>query len=91
MTTQEITKLDVKQAVQAALRFARDLYGEAERVRLEEVELSSDERYWLITLGFGWKVSPMLLAQQSAQPDYKVFKVNAYDGTVVSMKIRSLA
>ena len=48
--------IDVKEAVKVAQNYARELYkdygvGEVDPITLEEVELTDDERFWLITLG----------------------------------------
>lgn len=48
--------IDVKAAVSVAigyLKFLQDtISNKLQNVRLEEVELSEDKRYWLITLGY---------------------------------------
>ena len=48
--------IDVKEAVKVAHDYTRELYkdygvGEVDPITLEEVELTDDERFWLITLG----------------------------------------
>jgi hypothetical protein len=46
--------IDVKTAAHRALDFVRDLY-EGEQLKhlaLEEIRLSDDERWWLVTVGF---------------------------------------
>lgn len=81
--------IGVKDAVAAATRFAADVYGEELRPTLEEVEPSSDERYWLITLGFADTSNPFAaIAGKRLDRSYKVFKVDAENGAVLSMKIR---
>jgi hypothetical protein len=57
---------------------------------LEEIELSKDGRYWLVTLGFsisrsGYEHLPKFLRVPLRK--LKVFKVQAATGRVVSMKI----
>jgi hypothetical protein len=46
--------IDLKQAVQVATTFARDLFVDEDlrHLRVEEVELPSDQRLWNITLGW---------------------------------------
>jgi hypothetical protein len=80
--------IGVKEAVTAATRFAADVYGEELGRTLEEVEPSSDERYWLITLGFVDKSNPFAAIAGRPGRIYKEFKVNAESGAVISMKIR---
>lgn len=93
--------IDVKQAVQAAIDSARTFYDKQQFVdlALEEVELSEDERFWLITLGFIMPdltpvetntIVSLLQARQKYERKYKVFKVNTDTGHVVSMKIRQI-
>lgn len=94
--------IDVKQAVKAATTFARELFDgdELRHLRVEEVELSDDQKLWNITLG--WvepavraKVSPLIPAYgqddiQKLPRVYKVFDVDAESGAVHSMKIRDV-
>lgn len=90
--------IDVKQAAQSASSFVAGLYSDktVSDVQLEEVELSEDGLYWLITLSFA---PPASLSQGSsmfggvipAQRQYKIFKITADTGEVLSMKIRELS
>lgn len=86
--------IDVRTAVQAAVRYARELYGENNDLTLmvEEVEPSEDERYWLITLSLSDRSNPFAtLARANHGTSYKIFEVDAATGAVRSMKIRSVA
>jgi hypothetical protein len=94
--------IDLKQAVQAATTFARDLFVDEDlrHLRVEEVELSPDQRLWNITLGW---VEPAVRAKPSLIPDYdevglqklprvyKVFNVDVESGAVQAMKMREVA
>ena len=89
--------IDVKQAVKAAAQFAEDVLGpeNVRGARLEEVEISEDGGHWLITLGFlnsdtpeGGRSAFEVLAGIREKREYKVFKVDAETGRVLSMKIR---
>ena len=82
--------IDVKQAAQSASGFFWELYRDegTTDVRLEEVELVEDGKFWLITLSFQPLPTINLLQKQSRQ--YKTFKVDAQTGQVLSMKIREL-
>ena len=46
--------INVKQAVNSAYKFINNLYDPDELIdlALEEIRLSDDEEYWLVTLGF---------------------------------------
>jgi hypothetical protein len=90
--------IGVKDALGAAQAFVRDLYPEEElrHLRLEEVDLSSDERVWNITLSWVEKSisKPSVLGIYGGGGDiqklprvYKVFEVDAESGTVRSMKM----
>ncbi len=94
----------VKEAVIAAFNFLNDLYASEELIdlALEEVELSDDEKYWLVTLGFTRQFSkPLELATVSpweaigpkrtfTNRDYKIIKVDASTGKAESMRIRQI-
>lgn len=92
---EEINRIDVRAAVLAAKNYLQSLQGlleyQIKDLRLEEVELSEDRKYWLITLGFitttGEEEESFFLKKNR---DYKVFKINAETGKVESMKIREL-
>ena len=93
--------LTVKDAVQAAQRWVRDLYPEEDlqHLRLEEVKLSDDERLWNITLGWAESAvrEPTSLSAMFSQDlrtlprVYKTLEVDSESGTVKSMKIREVA
>jgi hypothetical protein len=91
------TMINVKEAVKAAHAFARDMYADAEleRLQLEEVELSDDERTWHVTLGWTdpavtGTALPGLLTGPGLPRIYKTFEVDADTGRVRSMKIRDV-
>lgn len=81
--------LDVKEAAQKASEYFAGLYSDQKlpNVQLEEVELSEDDKYWLITLSY--PVPPELAALNfNYKRKYKVFKIDRDTGQVLSMKIR---
>ncbi len=90
--------IDVKQAVKVAAEYLVDLYAPDafSDVQLEEVELTEDENYWLITLSYKKPMTEVnLLGPIGIMADlaknekgYKIFKIEADTGKVVSMKIR---
>lgn len=93
-------KIDVKAAVTAANSYLQDVKDlmkiQLESLRLEEVELSEDQREWLSTLGFDVPIRTNSLANLVAgtnsiyQREYKLFKVDSETGEVKLMKIRLL-
>ena len=93
--------IDVKKAVEVAYDFILKLpkVGKVDPITLEEVELTDDERYWLITLGLYRSVLPTttgpietfadrVLAKR--EREYKVVKIHTDSGKVQSMKIRDV-
>ncbi|MDT7778926.1 MAG: hypothetical protein QOC99_1438 [Acidobacteriota bacterium] len=88
--------IDVKQATQSASGFLVGLYPNqsVSSVRLEEIELTEDEKSWLITLSFPDSDPPSsnfhLGLAVGTNRQYKVFEVDAETGQVKSMKIREI-
>ena len=64
--------------------------------RVEEAERSDDGRYWLLTLGFDQpkiytnptELTQLLTRLELNERNYKVFKIDALDGKVLSMKMK---
>jgi hypothetical protein len=88
-----VPKVSVKHAVQLAEQFVRDLYasGDIKGLRLEEVEMTEDEKGWLVTLSFldppSNNISAFIQGNESRQ--YKIVKIDARTGKCLSMKIRT--
>ena len=83
--------IDVKQATQKAKEYLAAFFPDAETVQLEEVELTDDKTHWYITLsyeGVSHSVASSLLVGKSVR--YKLFKLEAESGEVISMKIRDI-
>jgi hypothetical protein len=78
--------VDVKEATRTASEYFADLYPSNSYgdLRLEEVELTEDEKYWLITLSY--QDNKMIPRRQ-----YKSFKIDAQTGKVQAMKIRTVS
>lgn len=83
--------INVKDATDKAKEHLLAFFPDAEQVQLEEVELSADKSHWLITLsyeGISDSVASSMLVGKSQR--YKVFKLDAENGEVLSMKIRDI-
>ena len=82
--------IDVKEAVAVATAYIRELYEEKDLhdLGLEEVELSEDDRWWMVTLGHARKLSGMDGFGGQHRRAYRVFRIDAEEGVVRSMKIR---
>jgi hypothetical protein len=92
----EEVMIGVKEAVKIAMSYLATLYEDKDLrdVLLEEVRLSDDDQYWLVTLGFSRPVptNPYLEAMgaESLKREYKVFEISAETGEVRSMQIRQV-
>jgi len=103
-----MSSIDLRRAVQSVKEYIvefNDILGNnLEDLMIEETELSEDEKFWLITVGFSRKIDPREQNQSSLMSgilstggqqatmkrDYKIFKVDSFSGKVVSMKIYKL-
>lgn len=83
--------LDVKEAALRASEYFASLYSPelAANVRLEEVEMSDDGDFWLITLSYP-RTGLDAIMGSSGNREYKQFKIEAGTGKVISMKIRKV-
>jgi hypothetical protein len=73
--------IDIKQAVHAAEKFFKELYDKEilKNFLVEEVELSEDEKDWVVTVGFDFGEAPVsepaLFTSKSSTPRAgRVFK-----------------
>ncbi len=88
--------ISVKKAVEAATSFAKYINEEEEleALRVEEVELSDDDKIWLVKLGWNdpkildTKTPSAQLTDLSGQVPriFKIFYVDADSGEVIKMK-----
>ena len=81
--------INVQDATKRAKDHLREFFPEADEVQLEEVELTPDKAYWLVTLSYAGvsnSVASSLLVGKSLR--YKIFKLDAESGEVISMKVR---
>ena len=94
--------IDVKEAAKRAAEYFANLYDHStySDLQLEEVELTEDEKYWLITLSYALsqgptgslnKVAEILNMPTSGQRKYKQFKIDAEHGKVHAMTIRKVS
>jgi hypothetical protein len=91
---------DVKKAAIAAQEYLLSLWGgtgeKIQDLRVEEVEISEDDKFWLITLGFSRPADRVedplgeVLDAPRYRREYKIFKVDADTCQVKSMKIRQV-
>lgn len=92
--------VSIENAVSSALEFATKIYDkskdELKNLRVEEIELIENEEVWIVTLGWTETAVRQIggfagLTNASIEPlprVYKIFTIDAKNGTVKSMKIR---
>jgi len=82
MTDGKKTKITAKEAAQIATRYLAEMKNlRVYDISLEEIELTDDRNSWLVTLGH-------LRGYMGTAKDYKIIKVDAETGEVLSMKMR---
>jgi hypothetical protein len=88
--------IEVRKAVGLARQYLQEVLGlqiSSTDILLEEVELSEDGKFWLITLSYpGPPPSSIgdLLARNMGNRTYKVVRLRSDTGEFVSVKIRTL-
>jgi hypothetical protein len=90
--------IDIKQAVHAAEKFFKELYDRdtLKNFLVEEVELSEDEKDWVVTVGFDFgeaQVSePALFTSRSSTPRagrvFKAVRIDKETGEPISVKFK---
>ena len=83
--------INVKEATDKAKEYLISFFPDAENLQLEEVELSVDKAHWLVTVsyeGVSNSVASSLLVGKTVL--YKIFKIDAENGEVLSMKFRDI-
>jgi len=98
MAQQTEQRIDVREAIAKARAYIKYLYADEniERLMLEGVELSEDEKNWVITFGFDMPTSIRLAhmsdrfpgTTQEYERTYRDILVGALTGEVVSMRPR---
>ena len=89
--------IEVKEAVKIAQSYIQDLYAHEEirDLALEEVEVSEDNKFWIVTLGFTKQMSqPLNPMEAMSGPKFSRFqkelKIDAENRLVRSMKNKKL-
>lgn len=86
--------IGVEEAAKRAVEYMKGFFPDASAIRLEEVEITDDKQFWYITLSIVESESePNVLfpaMQFKKVKSYKIFKIFAENGEVLSMKIREL-
>ena len=85
--------MEVKEATDAAAKYLRSFFPSANRVKLEEVEITDDDKYWNITLSYEeqeLEAGVAYIGFPNIKKFYKIFKIDTKKGNVRSMKIRDI-
>lgn len=83
---------NIKTLANTSVDYLRGFFPDADKIQLEEVEITDDNKYWSITLSYESNDNPeqnsgWLLSKSRK---FKIFKVDAQKGNVRSMKIRDM-
>jgi hypothetical protein len=90
--------VDVKEAVGKAMDYLKDMYqiDQFKDVLLEEVDLSQDNKFWNVTIGFtrvqestsGGPMATLIGQSSEFKREFKVFQIDAESGALRSMRSR---
>ncbi len=82
-------KKNAKEAVSIARDYYQEVTNDYSGVTIEEVMLSDDGNFWIITLGHKERRGGAIPLYEDTIA-YKSFKINAETGEVISMKIKKV-
>lgn len=89
--------VDVKEAATISLEYIQELFSKDEirDISLEEVEISEDEKWWIVTIGFTKQMTqPLNPMEAMSGPKYtrfyKELKIDSENGRVRSMRNKKL-
>lgn len=84
--------MKIQELADTAATYLKGFFPDADKIQLEEIEVTDDNKYWNITLSYessdipethtGWLISK--------SRKFKIFKIDAKSGDVRSMKIRDM-
>lgn len=90
--------MDVKEAVGKAMDYLKDMYqiDQFKDVLLEEVDLSEDNKFWNVTIGFtrrqestsGGPMATLIGQSTEFKREFKIFQIDAENGALRSMRSR---
>jgi len=86
-----VTKISPQEAANSAMKYLTELVQIRSSATVEEVEYVEDVNEWHITLGYVPVEGPNPFGYAMGQRDYKIFRINAETGAVLSMKIRKIS
>jgi hypothetical protein len=80
--------ITVKEAAATARNYLILLYPETQIYDIEEVEITDDNKYWLITIAMADEALSVANILGAGRKKYKLVQVDAQTGAVKSVKIR---
>ena len=80
--------IDATEAVTKAKDYFTNVYKDTPllEVMLEEAELTDESKYWAITFSFDWQPSAGTRSLGPGERIYKLLKLDAETGSMISMK-----
>lgn len=82
--------MEIKEATEVAAKYLINFFPRADAIKLEEVEITDDDKYWNITLSYVDLEDNFGYVLGSRKQAYKIFKIDTEKGNVRSMKIRDI-
>lgn len=91
MAAKEIKKrITAKEAANAAAKYYQEVSNDySGRLQVAEIELTEDGKFWNITLALPAPVDPLAI-YGGTKLEYKIFRIDATTGEVVSMKVKKI-
>lgn len=80
--------IDVKKAADISAEYLINFFPTSTKIQLEEVELTDDKKFWNITLSYESEDTATGYIVLGKVRKFKIFRIDALNGEVLSMKIR---
>ncbi len=80
--------IPVKVAAQKAIGYMHLLFENTSIYGIEEVEITNDNKYWLITVSMADENLPLANVLGAGKRKYKIVQIDSDTGDVKSVKIR---
>lgn len=83
--------MTINELADIAAEYLKSFFPDADKIQLEEIEITDDDQFWNITLSYEGSDLPsgnIWIGARSRK--YKIFKIDAASGNVRSMKIRDM-
>lgn len=81
--------IDVQTAAKSSAEYLKSFFPTSDQIRIEEIELSDDKKFWAITLSYILDENPNTFLS-STHKYLKTFKIDTDSGEVLAMKIKKV-